>query len=113
MSSYGAADEEIFAGYKWVIGKRKAETYGYMAGRIEANKKADKDRSCVQKCGSLVKTMMIYGTVAGVVIPILYSLYTATMAEQEKEERMENMKFKEEMSKEDIAKAAMEREAEM
>ena len=81
MSSYGAPDEEIFAGYKWVIGKRKAETYGYMSGRIEANKKAAKDRSCIAKCGSLIKTMMIYGTVAAVVIPLIYTLYTASKAD--------------------------------
>ena len=103
----------MFAAYKWVIGKRKNETFNYMKSRIDEKKQADKDRSCMAKCGSLIKTMMIYGTVAAVVIPMIYSLYTSMKADNEQEERMENMKppRTDTMSEEDITKAAMEREA--
>ena len=88
MTSYGAPQEEYFAAYKWIILSRKRETYIYMTSKIEEKKKVEKDRSFLQKCGSLIKTIMIYGTVAAVVIPMIYSLYTTTIAEKEREERM-------------------------
>jgi len=38
------------------------------------------------KCGSMVKTLMIYGTVAGVVGPMIYSLYKERMQSAEVDE---------------------------
>ena len=38
------------------------------------------------KCGSMVKTMMIYGAVAGVVGPMIYALYKEKMQSSEADE---------------------------
>ena len=39
----------MFEAYKWVIGKRKHETFTYMSARIERSKKAEKARSTAAK----------------------------------------------------------------
>ena len=78
--------------------------------------KKEKERSMMAKCGSMVKTLMIYGAVAGVVGPMIYSLYKERMQSAEADEFEEMARrassSEEQMNPEDIRKQAEEQEAE-
>ena len=114
VSGYGAPDPEMFDAYKWVIGKRKHETFTYMSNRIENAKKKEKDRSIASKCGSLVRMIFIYGTVAAFMAPVIYGIYTG-FVQGRNDQMAENIKkaSNQNASEEDITRAAQEHEAEM
>jgi len=67
------------------------------------------------RCGSIVKTLMIYGAVAGIVGPMIYSLWKEKMM-NEGEDTIEEMarrysSSEDQMNPEDIRKQAEEQEA--
>ena len=107
VSGYGAPDPEMFEAYKWVIGKRKHETFTYMSTRIENAKKKEKDRSIASKCGSLVRMVFIYGSVAAFMAPVIYGLYTG-FVQGRNDQMAENIKkaSNKNASEEDITRAA-------
>ena len=107
VSGYGAPDPEMFEAYKWVIGKRKHETFTYMSARIENAKKKEKDRSIASKCGSLVRMIFIYGSVAAFMAPVIYGIYTG-FVQGRNDQMAENIKkaSNKNASEEDITRAA-------
>merc|ERR1719232_403651 len=86
-----------------------------MSARIEKTKNAEKARSIASKCGSLIKTLFIYGSVAAIILPMLWSIYVSMNEESTENKMAENIREanRANMSEEDIAKAAQDREAEM
>ena len=50
-----------------------------MTDRFRKKKEVEQGRSCVSKCGSLLKTLIVYGIVAAVMIPSIYELYNKLM----------------------------------
>ena len=62
-----------------------------MTGKITTKQKKEKERSCIAKCGSLIKTILVYGTVAAVVIPIIYTLLKGDSESQSEADRVKNM----------------------
>ena len=113
LNVYGGPDPDFFKAFKWVISKRKAATLGYLTSKeLEKQKKA-KERTMVAKCGSCVKTVLIYGAVIGIVGPMIYSLWKERMQEAEEfEDLAQRANSEEPMSAEDIRKEAEQREAE-
>ena len=105
----------MFEAYKWVIGKRKHETFTYMSARIERSKKAENARSTAAKCGSLVKTLFIYGTVVAFMSPVLWGLYQGftSAAEERMQQKPEHIKKAEEWINEEKERADRFAEEEM
>ena len=54
---------------------RARDTTSYMKERFQKKKEAKEGRSCIAKCGSLLKTLFVYGIVALFLIPIIYETY--------------------------------------
>ena len=71
-------------------------------------KEEEKGRSCLSKCGSLIKTLIMYGIVAAVLIPMLYETYHKFMKTgnslRDQEYETVNMQSKEDMTTEDITR---------
>lgn len=79
LSSFGGPDPDFFKAFKWVISRRKAATLAYLTEKELTKQRKEKERSSVAKCGSMVKTLLMYGAVAGVVGPMIYALYKEKM----------------------------------
>jgi len=47
-----------------------------MKERFQKKKDATDNQSCLAKCGSLLKTLIVYGIVAAFMIPLFYEIYT-------------------------------------
>jgi len=58
---------------------RSHQTTEYMRQRYKSKKEALDNRSCLSKCGSLVKTLFVYSVAASVLIPSLYEFYNRAM----------------------------------
>ena len=50
-----------------------------MTDRFRKKKEVEQGRSCISKCGSLLKTLIIYGIVAALMIPSIYEIYNKLM----------------------------------
>ena len=66
----------MFDAYRYVVYLRALYTTSYMTDRFTKKKQAEDGRSCISKCGSLVKTLIVYGVVAAFMIPLIYETYS-------------------------------------
>ena len=75
-----------------------------MTMKINEKKNRLKERSTLAKCGSLIKTLMIYGTVAGIVLPMIYAMWSERQKATSDlmDEMKKNRESQENMSSEDI-----------
>lgn len=63
---------------------RGSETTKYLKDRYAKKKEVADNKSCLSKCGSMLKTIIVFGVVAAVGIPMLYELYTKFMNDGQK-----------------------------
>lgn len=76
LDSFGKPLPEVFDAYRYVVYLRSKYTTEYMTNRFQKKKEVEQGRSCISKCGSLLKTLIVYGIVAAVMIPSIYEIYT-------------------------------------
>ena len=50
-----------------------------MKERFQKKKDVEEGRSCVSKCGTLLKTLIVWAIVAAFMIPMIYELYNKWM----------------------------------
>ena len=107
---YGGPDPEVFEAYKYVLYNRIKDTKAFMKQRLLDKKKATEERSCISKCGSLIKTLIVYSVVAAFVIPAIYEIYTKLINDGKGnlDQDYETVTYgdKEDLTPEDIAKRA-------
>ena len=66
---------EVYDAFRYVVYMRTSFTSKYMTDRFQKKKEIKENRSCLSKCGSMLKTLIVFGVVAGFTIPLLYELY--------------------------------------
>ena len=117
LDSFGKPDKNILHSYKYVLYKRSTDMVGYMKKRYEQKTAEKNNRSCMSKCGSLIKTLFVWGVVASTAIPALIEIYHKLMDDgqsmMDKEYETVNMRDEDikPSSPEDIARRAQEAEA--
>ena len=79
LARFGKPDKDTFNAYKYVIYKRSRKTVEYMRNLYQKRKEAQDNRSCLGKCGSMIKSLIVYAIVAVILIPALYELYNKAM----------------------------------
>jgi len=58
-----------------VIFRRANDTIRYIREKMSIEKKAKEGRSCLMKCGSMLKTFMVFAIVAAMVVPGIIETY--------------------------------------
>lgn len=117
LNSFGKPDPEIFDSYRYVVYLRALYTTNYMTERFTKKKQVEDGRSCIAKCGSLIKTLLIYGVVAAFMIPLIYELYQKLTSNGKSaifdglDDEIVTTKGKSDMTPEEIAQHAAEMEA--
>ena len=76
LSTYGRADPTILSAYEYVVYLRAKTTIDFLKQK-EETKVAAQSFSCLSKCFSLIKTLLVYAVSSVVIIPIVYELYNA------------------------------------
>ena len=66
----------IFDAFRYVVYLRASYTTNYMKDRFQKKKDLTDNKSCFMKCGSLLKTLIVYGVVAAFLIPMGMELYS-------------------------------------
>ena len=72
-------DRIIFAAFKYIIYRRGTDTVNYMKERYKKKEEEKKGASCLSKCGSLLKTLIIYSVAAALIIPFIFETYNKVM----------------------------------
>lgn len=89
LDSFGKPDKLTFKAYQYVIFRRANDTIRYIREKMSLEKKAKEGRSCLMKCGSMMKTFMVFAIVAAMVVPGIIETYNKVyktgnaMSEQE------------------------------
>lgn len=86
-------------------------TTEFLTKRMEAKNEVIKGRSCIGKCGSMIKTLIIWAVVAVFLIPALVEMYNkvSNNGKSISEQEFETINAKRDsgpMTPEDIAKRA-------
>jgi len=79
LAAFGKADPYVLESYKYVVYLRATSTTEFLTKKATLVKEVEKGRSCIAKCGSLIKTLMVYAIVACFLIPILYETFNRLM----------------------------------
>jgi len=72
MNQIGAPDSDIFDSYRYILELRKQQMIIHAQERKDKEKAEQAKRSCLAKCTSLLKTLVIYAIVLGIVGTIGY-----------------------------------------
>ena len=88
-----------------------------MKDRYKSKVEEQKGRSCLSKCGSLIKTLIVYAVAAAFIIPFIYETYTkvTNKGQGTLDQDFETVNMREEkerLTPEEIAKRAQDRERE-
>ena len=99
--------------YKYIVYLRTKTTTEFLKAKQEEKKKAQKTLSCVSKCFSLLKTLIVYAVASCLVIPLIYEIYNKISGEEKS--LGDDFKWDADsdgpMTKEDIRKRAEEEQA--
>ena len=118
LDAFNKPDPNVFEAYKYIIWLRQSATTKFYKERDNKQKTIVNERSKIAKCGSLMKTLIVYCIIAAFAIPMLKETYHKAVGDGQSIRDYENdiitidKEGKDSMSKEDIAKRAQEREAE-
>ena len=74
LDSFGKADKNILRSYKYVLFRRQTDLVTHLRKRQDTINVVKNNRSCLSKCGSLLKTLIFYCVIAAVLIPALYEI---------------------------------------
>ena len=112
IDALGAADKDTFDSYQYVLELRKAEMLQSTKTRYAKIKDEKDKKTYASKCFSLLKALVIYGIVLGIVALIAVKRYEELQKTQEAAENIHETVTmpKEPMTPEEIKKAAMEEE---
>lgn len=96
--------------YRHILKLRKNDTFEFLQKREQAKKSKEDQTSKFVKVGRVLRKIVIFGIVFGIIGFLAYGIYFSHEMEQDQNNPFAKMAKKSKMSSEDIAKMAQERE---
>lgn len=111
LANFGKANPGTLAAFQYIIWMRIHYTTEFLTKRYNEKNEVIKGRSCIGKCGSMIKTLIIWAVVAVFLIPALVEMYNkvSNNGKSISEQEFETINAKRDsgpMTPEDIAKRA-------